>query len=90
VAGRWIWGLYWQLLATRAELAFFSCRGERRVWQSAASPEPCHDDQATSGEYASSPEQSDRRALLLRIYDELDDAGKQELLRIAQDLLRPR
>ena len=38
----------------------------------------------------SSPGQSDRREQLLRIYDELDDAGKQELLRLAQDLLRPR
>jgi hypothetical protein len=35
----------------------------------------------------SSPGQSDRREQLLRIYDELDDAGKQELLRLAQDLL---
>ena len=33
---------------------------------------------------------SDRREQLLRRYDELDDAGKQELLRLAQDLLRPR
>ena len=38
----------------------------------------------------SSPGQADRREQLLRIYDELDDAGKQELLRLAQDLLRPR
>jgi hypothetical protein len=38
----------------------------------------------------SSPGQSDRREQLLRRYDELDDAGKQELLRLAQDLLRPR
>jgi hypothetical protein len=38
----------------------------------------------------SSPGQSDRREELLSIYDELDDAGKQELLRLAQDLLHPR
>jgi hypothetical protein len=38
----------------------------------------------------SSPGQSGRREQLLRIYDELDDAGKQELLRLAQELLRPR
>ena len=38
----------------------------------------------------SSPGQYGRREQLLRIHDELDDAGKQELLRLAQDLLRPR
>jgi hypothetical protein len=38
----------------------------------------------------SSPGQTDRRDQLLRIYDELDDAGKQELLRLAEELSRPR
>jgi hypothetical protein len=37
-----------------------------------------------------SPGQSDRRERLIRIYDELDDAGKQELLRFAEELSRPR
>jgi hypothetical protein len=38
----------------------------------------------------SSPGQGDRRDQLLRIYDQLDDAGKQELLRLAEELSRPR
>ena len=38
----------------------------------------------------SSPGQADRRDQLLRIYDELDGAGKQELLRLAEELSRPR
>jgi hypothetical protein len=33
-----------------------------------------------------SPGQSERREKLIRIYDELDDAGKQELLRHAEEL----
>ena len=37
-----------------------------------------------------SPGQSDRRERLIRIYDELDDAGKLELLRLAEELSRPR
>jgi hypothetical protein len=36
-----------------------------------------------------SPGQSDRRERLIRIYDELDDAGKQELLRLAEQLGAP-
>jgi hypothetical protein len=36
----------------------------------------------------SSPGQSGRRDELIRIYDELDDAGKRELLRFAIELLR--
>jgi hypothetical protein len=35
-----------------------------------------------------SPGQSDKRDQLLRIYDELDDVQKQELLRLAMVLLR--
>jgi hypothetical protein len=38
----------------------------------------------------SSPGQADRRDQLLRFYDQLDDAGKQELLRLAEELSRPR
>ncbi len=38
----------------------------------------------------SSPGQVDRREQLLRVYDQLDDAGKQELLRLAEELSRPR
>jgi DDE family transposase len=34
------------------------------------------------------PSQSDKRDQLLRIYDELDDIRKQELLRIGMELLR--
>jgi|EndMetStandDraft_9_1072997.scaffolds.fasta_scaffold3034760_1 hypothetical protein len=37
-----------------------------------------------------SPGQSERRNELIRIYDELDDAGKQELLRLAIELCGPR
>ena len=33
-----------------------------------------------------SPGQSDRRERLIRRYDELDDAGKHELLRLAEEL----
>jgi hypothetical protein len=39
----------------------------------------------TSG---ASPGQSDKRDRLLRIYDELDDGGKRELLRFGMALLR--
>jgi hypothetical protein len=35
-----------------------------------------------------SPGQSDKRDQLLRLYDELDDIRKQELLRIGMELLR--
>jgi hypothetical protein len=41
----------------------------------------------TSG---SSPGQSERREELIRIFDQLDDEGKQELLRLAKELARPR
>jgi hypothetical protein len=34
----------------------------------------------------SSPGQVDRRDQLLRVYDQLDDAGKQELLRLTEKL----
>jgi hypothetical protein len=34
----------------------------------------------------SSPGQPENRDLLIRIYDELSDTGKQELLRLAQEL----
>lgn len=34
----------------------------------------------------SSPGQSDRREELIRIFDKLDDQGKQELLRLAKEL----
>ena len=37
-----------------------------------------------------SPGQSDKRDQLIRIYDELDDAGKQALLRLAKELFGPR
>jgi hypothetical protein len=37
-----------------------------------------------------SPGLGDRRAQLIRIYDQLDDAGKQELLRLAEELARAR
>ena len=37
-----------------------------------------------------SPGQSEKRDQLIRIYDELDDAGKQELLRLAMELFGPR
>ena len=37
-----------------------------------------------------SPGLGDRRAQLIRIYDQLDDAGKQELLRLAEELARTR
>ena len=33
-----------------------------------------------------SPGQSDRRDRLIRVYDELDDEGKQRLLRLAEEL----
>lgn len=33
-----------------------------------------------------SPGQTEKRDQLIRIYDELDDAGKQELLRLAMEL----
>lgn len=36
----------------------------------------------------SSPGQSNRREELIRIFDELDDEGKQELLRLAKELAR--
>jgi hypothetical protein len=38
----------------------------------------------------SSPGQSEKREQLIRIYDELDDAGKDELLQLAKELSRPR
>jgi hypothetical protein len=38
----------------------------------------------------SSPGQSDRREELVRIFDTLDDQGKQELLRLARELAQPR
>ena len=41
----------------------------------------------TSG---SSPGQSERREELIRIFDQLDDEGKQELLRLAKELAQPR
>jgi hypothetical protein len=37
-----------------------------------------------------SPGLGDRRARLVRIYDQLDDAAKQELLRLAEELARTR
>jgi hypothetical protein len=37
-----------------------------------------------------SPVLGDRREQLIRIYDQLDDAGKQELLRLAEELARTR
>jgi hypothetical protein len=40
------------------------------------------------GKSEASPGQSDKRDQLLRIYDELDDVQKQELLRLAMVLLR--
>jgi hypothetical protein len=36
----------------------------------------------------SSPGQSERREELIRIFDKLDDQGKQELLRLAKELAR--
>jgi hypothetical protein len=38
----------------------------------------------------SSPGQPENRDLLIRIYDELSDTGKQELLRLAQELFTRR
>ena len=43
---------------------------------------------ATDKTSEASPGQSDKRDQLLRIYDELDDVQKQELLRLAMVLLR--
>ena len=37
----------------------------------------------------SSPGQTDRRERLLRVYDELDDVGKQRLLKLATELTEP-
>jgi hypothetical protein len=37
---------------------------------------------------SSSPGQSDRREELIRIFDKLNDEGKQELLRLAKELER--
>ena len=37
-----------------------------------------------------SPGQPEKREELIRIYDALDDAGKQELLRLAEELARAR
>lgn len=37
-----------------------------------------------------SPGQSEKRDELIRVYDELDDNGKQELLRLALELIGPR
>jgi hypothetical protein len=37
---------------------------------------------------SSSPGQSDRREELIRIFDKLNDEGKQELLRLAKELAR--
>jgi hypothetical protein len=39
---------------------------------------------------ALTPRQSDRREELIRIFDTLDDQGKQELLRLAKELAQPR
>ena len=35
----------------------------------------------------SSPGQTERRERLLRVYDELDDVGKQRLLKLAMELI---
>ena len=43
---------------------------------------------ATDKTSEASPGQSDKRDQLLRIFDELDDIRKQELLRIGMELLR--
>jgi hypothetical protein len=48
---------------------------------------PAANGNETSG---SSPGQAEKRDQLIQIYDELDDAGKQELLRLAQELGKPR
>jgi hypothetical protein len=45
--------------------------------------EPPHHDSSPS-----SPGQSDRREELVRIFDKLNDEGKQELLRLAKELAR--
>jgi hypothetical protein len=37
----------------------------------------------------SSPGQTERREQLLRVYDELDDVGKQRLLKLAMELIEP-
>jgi hypothetical protein len=37
----------------------------------------------------SSPGQTERREQLLRVYDGLDDVGKQRLLRLAMELTEP-
>ena len=42
-----------------------------------------------NGTSAASPGQAEKRDQLIRIYDELDDAGKQELLRLAEELSKP-
>jgi hypothetical protein len=44
--------------------------------------------QSSNSTSEASPGQSDKRDQLLRIYDELDDVQKQELLRLAMVLLR--
>ena len=46
-----------------------------------------NDDSRHTSSATSSPGQTERREQLLRAYDDLDDAGKQELLKLAIELL---